>query len=404
MTNTSTDLSITWVDLHQTDIMAQTDWHDLASETGADMWFTPNWIDPWVNNFAKRRKAFAGCAFHGGKLIGYLPFVIDNLHPFGVPVQIAQLAGPHPLFGVMRLPINSSQHDAALRKMVTELLDLHRCDGVSLAPISNAHFLAEQVSNNLKTDNHLFVHPDTKPRGHTVIRLPDSFDDYLMMLSRNRRNKYRKTKRVLEEQHGVRTEISIGEKALPTLPDFIKAHEAQWKSKGKLGHFSDWPGSHAFYEELCPNHTKAADARLFLQRAEDDEIVTGLFCFVAGKSCHALVPSRNDNWSHLKLDIGLHAQFERIESLISAGIEIIDSGAGEYDYKASLNGETVEMHRYLMSKPNSVGRFKMAALRHYSDFLNLAFYRIWFNKFAPKLRKKGVNVGPLWRSWIRTRV
>ncbi|UWQ16059.1 GNAT family N-acetyltransferase (plasmid) [Aliiroseovarius sp. M344] len=404
MSGTATDLSITWVDLHQTSASSLDDWHHLATTTGSDMWFTPAWVERWVRHFAKNRHAIAGCAFWGDGLVGVLPFVIDTIYPFGLPVKVAQLAGPHPLFGVMRLPILAEHERAMLDQIVDQFFEHHRCDCVSLAPISNAFNLADRVRATLDSNAIASLNPDSKARNHTIIRLPSSFEDYLKTLSRNRRNKYRKTKRVLEDDHNVSTRIFNGRSTRKMLGKFTSAHEAQWQAKGKLGHFADWRGSHDFYADLSESGTDRAGVRLYVQQTPDQEIVTGLFCFAAGKSCHALVPSRNNDWSELRLDIGLHAQFERIENLINDGIDIIDSGAGEYDYKASLKGETVEMHRFLVSRPTMIGRFKMNALRRYGEALNFLYYRIWYNKAAPWLRRKGLHVGGLWNSWIRTRV
>ncbi|MEL7256879.1 MAG: GNAT family N-acetyltransferase [Pseudomonadota bacterium] len=402
MTNAK-DLEISWLEIAEADAILP-EWQTLVTRTNSDVWFSPDWIRPWSRHFAGKRQMRLLSARSEGTLVAVLPFVIDTLWPFGVPVRLAQLAGPHPLFGVLALPIEKAQLEEVIKKATHDLITSHRCNCVSLAPISDTHGNPEHIEHALASMSDVIVHPDTCPRAHTIIPLPDSFDDYLSKLSRNRRNKYRKTKRILEEDHNVTTQLLTGTGAAQALNAFIDMHNAQWQEKGRLGHFADWPGSAAFYADFCATDSENNSARLYLQRGPTGDAISALFCFVAGQSCHALVPARRADPSLPKLDIGLHAQFERIEHLIGENIRVLDSGAGEYDYKASLKGETVDMHRFLIGRKTPLGKAKLALLRHYANCLNLLYYRIWFNRMAPKLRKLGLKTGPLWQSWIRSRV
>ncbi len=401
--STAKDLEISWLALAEAEAVLP-EWQALVTRTNSDVWFAPDWIRPWSRHFASKRQMRLLAARSEGTLIAMLPFVIDTLWPFGVPVRLAQLAGPHPLFGVLSLPVERALVEEVIKTATHDLIASHRCDCVSLAPISDTHGFPERIASALASVVGMAAHPDTCPRAHTIIPLPESFDDYLSKLSRNRRNKYRKTKRVLEEEHGVATQLLTGGGAAQALDTFIDMHNAQWQEKGRLGHFADWPGSAGFYNDFCRGSTENNSARLYLQKTSTDETLSALFCFVAGQSCHALVPARRDNPALAKLDIGLHAQFERIEHLIGEGVCVLDSGAGEYDYKASLKGETVDMHRFLIGRKTLMGKTRLALLRHYANLLNLLYYRIWFNRVAPKLRKMGLKTGPLWQSWIRSRV
>lgn len=396
-------IEFSWLDLHEAENIAP-DWRALAVQTETDVWFSQAWIGAWGRHFGKGRQVMLLSARRGPALVAMLPFVLDTIRPGGVRVRLAQLAGPHPLFGVLSLPIEDAVLEEVIGKAIGDLLTHHGCDCVSLAPVSETFGLPERVRQGIGRVAGIVLHPDTCPRLHTVIRLPDSFETYLASLSRNRRNKYRKTKRVLEEDHGVATHILSGPDAAHRLDTFIEMHNRQWQQKGRLGHFADWPQSAAFYADFCRVCSDDASARLYLQQNDAGEIVSALFCFVAGKSCHALVPARGENQAFPGLNIGLHAQFERIEHITGEGIRVLDSGAGEYDYKASLKGETLAMHRFLVGRDTLFGKMRMHLLRRYANLLNLLYYRIWFNRTAPKLRKAGLKTGPLWQSWIRSRV
>lgn len=392
-----------WLDLAGAEALAG-EWQALAERSGADVWFRPAWLRPWCRHFAGRRELLFFAARREGALVGLLPFVRDTVRPGGIPLRLAQLAGPHPLFGVLALPVDAAHLEAVLGAAISELLAAKGCDCVSLAPLSDTFGLPDRLTALAARTPGVALHPDTRPREHTIIPLPESFDTYLSSLSRNRRNKYRKTKRTLEETHGVRTRVLLGAEAARALEGFIALHNRQWTAKGKLGHFADWPGSAGFYAEFCEAGDASAEARLYIQETDNGDTVSALFCFVAGRSCVALVPARDETRDFPNLNIGLHAQFERIEHLIAEGVAVLDSGAGQYDYKASLKGETQMLHRLLFGRESGAGRAKLRLLRGYANLLDLLYYRVWFNRAAPWLRQKGLPVGPLWKSWIRTRV
>lgn len=393
-------VAVQWLDLDEAGALAD-EWTDLTDRTGADTWFTASWIAAWGRHFAVAREIQVLSARRDGSLVAMLPFVFDTIRPFGFPIRVAQLAGVHPLFAVLTLPIEGDLVEDLIVRALDELISIHRRDCVSFAPISEYHHLSVHLAAAFDSSDK-FVHSDTRPRSHTVIPLPRDFDEYLNLLSRNRRQKYRKTKRDLEEKHGVKTRVLAGQEAAERLDDFIDMHNRQWRTKGRRGHFADWPGSAEFYSDY--SRTAPSGPHLFLQETDAEDIVSALFCFTTPKSCFALVPARSENWARSRLDIGLHAQFERIEYLIGQGVSVIETGAGQYDYKSSLKGETRVMHRFLMARNSTRGRIGASLLRRYANTLDVVYYRVWYNRIAPKLRRAGLNPGPLWQSWIRSRV
>ena len=106
-----------------------------------------------------------------------------------------------------------------------------------------------------------------------------------------------------------------------------------------------------------------------------------------------------------KLGIGKAGLILMIQRLIAQGVTTIEAGRGAYEYKISHGGQNIAVHRMLISRPGAVPRLKLRLLRGWSDFLDFAYYRVWFKKFAPVVRKKtGLPARPLWRIWIRSRL
>lgn len=379
------------------------EWAELMTRTGADVWFGPVWVDSWARHVGRGRKVMVLAARQNGALVGVLPFAIDRIWAGPVPIRLAQLAGSNSMYGVLALPVEAAQFDEIFETAIHDLLTRHKCDCIGFAPVSELHGLSGKLRSVIDRTPGVVVDANTHPRMHTLIPLPETFDAYLARLSGNRRNKYRKTKRILEQEHGVATRVLAGAEITPIWDRFLNLHNRQWEEIGKLGHFADWPGSAEFYTDLCRRDERAV--RMYVQENAEGELICANFCFVTKETCHDLVPARDEGWSSMSgLNIGLHAQFERIELLIGEGVGALDHGIGEYDYKASLKGETPETNRLLIAGDSVRKRLSMTLLRSYANLLDLVFYRIWYNRIAPKLRLRGWKAGPLRKSWIRTRV
>lgn len=79
--------------------------------------------------------------------------------------------------------------------------------------------------------------------------LAGSFDDYLTSrVSRNRRSQFRGDHKALEKRFGMTATQHVPD--AHAFAEFVTFHNTQWQAVGK-GHFTDWPGSAAFYADLA---------------------------------------------------------------------------------------------------------------------------------------------------------
>jgi hypothetical protein len=92
-----------------------------------------------------------------------------------------------------------------------------------------------------------------------------------------------------------------------------------------------------------------------------------------------------------------------VQELIGAGVTAIEAGRGGYDYKLSYGGRNVPVQRLLFYPAKQVWRARL--LLAWSDLLHLLYYRIWFLRLAPRMRRWfGLRPRPLWWLWIKSRV
>lgn len=378
------------------------DWQALMQDSGADVQFTPGWLAAWVRQFASGRRVSLIALRDGGRLVGLLPFVTSPVRAGLRRLRMARLAGPIPYFAVLQLPVLPEQAEAVWsRLMAADPLALLGADVLCLSHLSRAGeaFPALQAALTDLPPGLVQETDDTPP--HALIPLADSFEAYMGRLSRKRRVKQRKAKEEIEAA-GIMTLCLTGAEAEAFLPEFIARHDAQWRATGRLGHFGDWPENAGFLADALATLSANGAGRFYVQRDREGRFLAAQFCFVQGPTCLALLTARETGEDVARLGIGPHAQFERIARIIPEGVRRIDSGVGAYDHKNSLGAEMVPLARLLLFP--AAQRARVAALRQWSDLVNLLYYRVWFLKLAPRLRRFGLAKAPLWSHWRETRL
>jgi CelD/BcsL family acetyltransferase involved in cellulose biosynthesis len=181
---------------------------------------------------------------------------------------------------------------------------------------------------------------------------------------------------------------------------FVMMHEMQWKAVNKLGHFDDWPYARKFHEDLVKSHSQLNRLRLFCLSANNKPIAYRyIYCF--GKRYYSFLPARirGEGWD--KLGLGQIAHTLTVEKAIEESVFEIDAGRGHYDHKLKLGGVEYPVISFIAGKNNLGSIIRIRLFCFFSRLINLLYYRIWFNRIAPKLPLKR---RPLWKLWIRTRL
>lgn len=401
VTSQDAGLQLQWVDDITTLRTLMGEWEDLAERTRADVYLLPDWVSVWWDHFGQGRQLACMALRHEDRLVGLLPFTIERLWIGPVPMRLARLAGTDPHCIVFQAPVEAEFAEFAWREALTHLLDGLRCTAVSLTPLSDRATHLNLLRDVTKRSDGPVL--DLICDGnHIVFDLTDSFEKWLTNLSRGARKKFRRDERRIHEVYSVsEVEISPGEE---DFAQFAAFHEQQWRAVGRGGHFVDWPNSLPFYRELADQTSSERFMRLYSVCDGQDPLVTR-FGLIAGGRVHMRLPARRIDADANRVAVGKVSLLMTIRKLIEAGISLIEDGRGDYDYKISCGGISVPVWRALISRNTTYRKLQMRLLLAWADLLNLVYYRIWFHKIAPRLRRlTGARPRPLWRGWIRTRV
>ena len=389
-----------WLDDPDAVLALADEWEALADQTGADIYLTPGWFSVWWRHFGQKRRFRCLVLRQDGALVGILPFSIERIWAGPVPLKLARLAGTDPHCLIFSLPVQTEALGAIWTTACAGLLDTGLADAISLTPVSD-------LSQMLDTARACADLPsvdvtDQSAGAHTVFDLPGDFDNYLASLSKKRRSQYRRDVKGLEAAFDMTTRVDVPD--ADAFAAFITFHNIQWQAVGKGGHFYDWPGSSAFYQELSDTLEDKEQVQFHTQMGKDGPLATQ-FALVAGQTCHWRLPARSLDDTADKLSIGKVGLVQMIESMIKQGVTRIEGGMGSYPYKLSYGGRMVDVHRIILSRAAGGTRLRLKLLLKWAELVNFVYYRLWFIKLAPRIRARtGMGFHALSRHWIKTRI
>lgn len=373
-------------------------WQDLVQRTGAEIFLSPQWLRAWWPEHGRGRRLLALVAEEEGRLIALLPFMLDRFWLGPIPLRIARLAATDPNAMVLALPVEPGHQATLLARACHDLTTRFGASFVSFTPVSDrAAFLPDLLALPGLTGLR-------QPQGtHSFFDLPHSYAAYSeTMISNKRRGQIRR------EISGLTATFAMENSHFRPSPaqvdDFVAFHNIQWQAAGKGGHFSDWPRSHQVYRALAPLSQEGQGLHLFTQTGSEGPLASQL-CLISGQTCHWRLPARTLDARADKLSIGKIGLVLMIQDLIAMGVTRIEGGRGVYDYKTQHGGQDVPVSRLILARPIALARLVLQAAVAWANLVDLAYYRIWFKKIAPRLRQRlGLPARPLWRLWIGSRI
>jgi len=376
------------------------EWDEFIERSGSDIYFTFDWLETWWKYYGRNRVLRCFLIRKAGQPVAALPFLIERLGLGPFSVRLAKFVGADFAITVFSPAIEPDHHTKVLRAVWEDLFTKQDCDAMSFSPLSGASPLVDAVRDFCAHDPDYGLARDDSVSPHTIFRLPENFDCYLMALKSQPRSNYRRDIKRLSANYQLAHRVVAGPQAVGKFDEFADMHNAQWATAGRLGHFGDWPKSNAFNRELVEKLAAKGQAR-FYELVCDGKTVSMEYCFVLGDRCYWRLPARNPAEELNKLGLGRVGLVKMVEALIDHGVRIIEAGPGHYGYKVKHLGEELLLRRLVITGLSVNSRVRVKSFLHMADLLNFIYYRIWFLKVAPRICK---SQSPLWRSWIQTRL
>ena len=376
------------------------EWDELAMQTGASIYLTCAWSRIWWEVYGNQHLIRIFICRSEGKLVGVLPIYIEELRLGWLNIRVARLLGAYNPPRVCDLPIVRDFAASICVHVARDLVGASKCDLVSIGPLSDecdsksGLFAAvEEMRNELGIVQRV-------PFGvYTYFDLPDTYDAYMLSLSKSERKNRQYYQRLLEKEKDVRvTVLTRPDEIEEEVPLFFALHAAQWQPQGRLGYFDAWPESAAFNRRVAVGLAHLDRTRLIRMTAGGKPVLYE-YRYKFGPVSYWQVSARmvSEEWNRFSL--GATGAVAMIRSSIDEGIKRIEGGVSHYDYKMRLGAveSGLSILRLSARRPSSIAKYCLFLACH-TMCLN-CYYKLWYSRLQPKL--PAFLRRPIWKMYTR---
>lgn len=124
---------------------------------------------------------------------------------------------------------------------------------------------------------------------HVIFDLSEEFPELFAQLSKKRRSQFQRDLRALQSRYRMQ-EVEIAPDGA-AFTEFAALHSQQWQAVGRGGHFSDWPGSEAFYHDLADRIATDPPMRLYTLIGTTGPLAMQ-FALIGGSAAQWRLPAR----------------------------------------------------------------------------------------------------------------
>ena len=379
----------------------QEEWDSFVESVKGDIYLTFDWCRVWWECYGKDRCLEIHLFHKNDRLIGIIPLFYEKqwIGPFWL--KIAKMVGSDFTMSMVNPPVRMDFAMAIFHCIIDSLIKKKGCDAIWFGPIGGKYNALQPLREAIQGHSGVTLIRDNVRSPYTTFVLPKTFEDYIQSLDKRQRGNLRRDLNLMNRSFQITQDIVQDEKMLISeFEEFIRMHNEQWKAEGKLGHFHDWPLGTEFNAKLVIEQAKQGRLKL-IRLLADGRVVSYQLCYAFGNQWYWRLPARlvGSDWD--KYALGRIGLIKEIEMAIAEGVQEIEAGAGHYDYKIKLGGKEHPLYTILLVRNELLCRLRVFLFLRLSMLLHLCYYRIWFNRLAPKLSFKR---RPLWKLWIRTRL
>lgn len=308
-------------------------WNDLiARSTDSSVFQSFAWLNTWWRIFGQDRNMRIITASDGETLVGLLPVYIERSHLLpAIGLRKLRLIG----YGGDTTPddlgpiVDEARSDQAMDLLIDGLDSLR--DEWDIAELDDLDPQSSLISAlSMRRPGEVEITDGAKI---SYIELPSSFDDYLAMLSSNRRWKLRRGRKKLYEATNYRFHVVGSQTELDQhYPDLIRLHKDRWQGRSEDIGFSTETYVN-FHRDVMAETLKQNALRLMLLIGDEGAIAAS-YCYRWRGAFYFFQGGISKDYADFR--IGEVLMGHAIEQAISEGMQIFDMLRGEHDYKKSL--------------------------------------------------------------------
>ena len=375
-------------------------WDDLVMRTDTDIYQTFDWCRIWWRHYGQGRRLQLLLGFSDDRLVGVMPLFTEILWLMPVRIRVAKLVGSDFSLQFCNLAIEEAYLQVFIESAVRRFLCESSCDLLLLGPLSGPSAKVDEILAAVERMDVFVQEAESLGSGcATRFELPPDFASYLKEIGSRQRGNYSRAMKQWADGCQIKVDIvRTAKEVRDEFEHFVVLHEGQWRQEGKLGHFGDWPRAMAFNRDLVEYLSEQNKVR-FHRILADGMVATSQYCLVHNGVIYWRLPARVNNLEWEKLGLGKVGLVKMVEGSIAEGIGIIDGGRGHYDYKVQLGAREWPLRTVQIMRPGATVWLRVKLFRTFARWLNLAYYKIFFIRLAPRFSWLRHS---LWSTWIRS--
>ncbi len=398
----SSDLIVEVTDSFEEVNTTREDWDRFVLSVGGDLYVSYDWCRIWWRYYGKYRRLRLFTFRMSGQLVGLAPMFVEQVRLGPIVIRIAKRVGSDSALTIFALPLAADYAAFCYRELISKLIEDEKCDAVSFGFMPGDDPTLSSLRDSCEQLRGVLTCVRDAPAGpQTFFHLPDAFEKYLLALDSGQRQNYRRRLKQLKQAFDVKGDVvREASEARSAFDHFTDLHESQWRREGKPGHFGDWPHSTAFNSDLVDQLSRLDRFRM-VRLLADSRVIAYQYAFVFGGCCYWRLPARAPDNELDRFGLGVLGMVQMFETMINEGVGRVEAGVGHYDYKMRFGGEELQMRSFLVAAARPGTGLRVRLFLWLSDQLHFIYYRIWRLRVAPRLP---FREGPLWRTWIRSRI
>ena len=376
-------------------------WDAFVDSVDSDIYLTYSWCRTWWEFYGAGRELRIYIYKYNSNIVGLIPFFYERQWIGPVWLKIAKVVGADFTIAMDNPPVEDNFSKVIFDDIFDSLFKKEHCDAVWLGPVGEKYKNLNQLRKAIHGRSDIRLLKDEFYSPYITFLLPDTFEAYLNILNKRQRGNLRRDLNLIGRSFQMTQDVIKNEEIGSfEFEKFVQMHTRQWEAEGKLGHFNDWPKGVEFNCALVRRMARNGRLRL-LRLLLDGQVVSYQLCYAFGKRWHWRLPSRVVGPAWDKFALGRIGLIKEIEMAIAHNVQEIEAGPGHYDYKIKLGGEEFSLFAFFLVKNQLLCRWRALLFLKLSSLLHFFYYRVWFNRLAPKMSLKRK---PLWKLWIRTRL
>jgi len=358
-------------------------WDELVESVGGDLFSSFDWCAIWWKYFGQGRRLHLYIATVGDELVAVLPLFRETIHWGPLSLRVVRMVGSDYLVTRSNVVIVPQWLEQVTIPLMTSLdgdgsWDLFQIGNLP-DYLQQSQAFAEAL-RRCKQAGRVVFNDNAYP--NMFFDLADTFEKYLEKLSRKERRNVRRDGRKLEQRALVMCRRIVDKSQLHVaFSELINMHQQHWLEHGRLGHFGEWPNAEQFHRELA-EVLLDRDRLVFVEVLANGQLQAAEYGGRFGQRVHWITGCRRREATSR---IGFCAL---VRVAMQIGATQIDALSGYYGYKRRLGAKVMGVKTIVVFPPRWTSRLYAQLFKAVTWLIELIYFRIWFWRLAPWLRRK----------------